>query len=300
MIANSIITDLRISHPAFRVAVYLMSRPNHWQINNTDIQKQLGIGKRETVAKYWKELISAGIVSRRRKPRGARGVFAGFDYCIGPVPDDWKPKAGEFEDFNHAPLSGAPLDGTHSNTDNSNTNFQTSLHDDFSQTGKSRKEDFFTGEAPQTPITSDGAKTTTKKPRRAIFANEIDAEHFPYSRAALFALEQEVKNDPDNNIWTETKTNRPMVKMAHLVKIENNLATLAGCGYVANEVTPDLLDILAETVIALYNQRGLFRSRKKPVDLSFLAGIGMPHYYTKAEMTPAEYTEWAIDAEQGY
>ena len=63
IIENDLITDSRISDAAFRVACYLISRPDNWQIRNKDIMQQLHIKRQETLAGYWKQLISAGILS---------------------------------------------------------------------------------------------------------------------------------------------------------------------------------------------------------------------------------------------
>lgn len=78
---NSLITDKEISHGAFRVAAYLFSRPADWEINNTDVRKQLGISRAETIAKYWKELTEAGWLTREAKKAGANGA-GGYDYSL--------------------------------------------------------------------------------------------------------------------------------------------------------------------------------------------------------------------------
>jgi hypothetical protein len=59
-IPNELITDSKVSHGAFRVAVYLFSKPNDWHVNNTDIKRQLGIKDNQTLANYWKCLITKG------------------------------------------------------------------------------------------------------------------------------------------------------------------------------------------------------------------------------------------------
>ena len=85
-VPNEIITDLEISAPALRVYCYLCSKPTGWKVINADIQKQLGIGKPHTLAKYFNELMKAGWLSRtvRKHPintnlnHGAVGLKAYF------------------------------------------------------------------------------------------------------------------------------------------------------------------------------------------------------------------------------
>jgi len=76
---NELITDDRLSHGAFRVAAYLFSRPDGWNILNSDIQKQLGIKQAQTLADYWQELLYCGWITRERKRENGK-IVGGFDY----------------------------------------------------------------------------------------------------------------------------------------------------------------------------------------------------------------------------
>lgn len=79
-IPNELITDKNISHGAFRVMVYLLSKPDGWQVYNNDIKKKLKISKSHTIAKYWKELEESGWISRTKTSKGA------FDYILNEKP----------------------------------------------------------------------------------------------------------------------------------------------------------------------------------------------------------------------
>lgn len=81
-IPNELITDTRLSNGAFRVAAYLYSRPDNWNVNNKDVQAQLGINDRGTLAKYWNELIEFGWIARELKPHDENGHFGGYDYTL--------------------------------------------------------------------------------------------------------------------------------------------------------------------------------------------------------------------------
>jgi hypothetical protein len=81
---NELITDTRLSHGAFRVAAYLFSRPENWEILNFDIQKQLNIRQSQTLADYWGELIKSGWVTRERKRENGK-IVGGFDYELSLI-----------------------------------------------------------------------------------------------------------------------------------------------------------------------------------------------------------------------
>jgi len=114
---NELITDTRLSHGAFRVAAYLFSKPDGWNILNVDIQKQLGIGQSQTLANYWKELIKCGWVSRQRK-RNGNIITGGFDYELSLFMEN--PQCEKTNIREDAKLAEVP---THINTELfSNTN----------------------------------------------------------------------------------------------------------------------------------------------------------------------------------
>jgi hypothetical protein len=109
---NALIEDETLTDKGHRIAVYLFSRPDSWNINNSHIMRKFKIKSRDTMSKYWKELITLGWVSREAKP-GSCGKFNGFDYTLHEVPC---PVQTDTE-ANHV-----RSDRTHSNTDeDSNT-----------------------------------------------------------------------------------------------------------------------------------------------------------------------------------
>lgn len=82
-IPNSVI-NADISAGAFRVYVYMISKPNGWKINNADVCLQLQIKRKETIAKYWKELIDAKLVSRKRGDKTS-GFYNQMIYTVLPA-----------------------------------------------------------------------------------------------------------------------------------------------------------------------------------------------------------------------
>ena len=82
MLSNNIITDNRISSHAFRVYVYLASKPNGWNVNNQDVQTKLNIKRRETIAGYWKELIDNGYITRVTRLSANGNPTGSYDYII--------------------------------------------------------------------------------------------------------------------------------------------------------------------------------------------------------------------------
>ena len=120
-IVNDSIIDINLSDGAFRVLCYLLSKPDGWQINNVDVQKQLNIGDPHTMSRYWKQLIVSGWVSRERRRHKGK-LIGGFEYHLnvdntqyGKIPNMVKPLIRENTIYGKT--------HTHSNTDSSsNTN----------------------------------------------------------------------------------------------------------------------------------------------------------------------------------
>lgn len=120
-IPNELIVDKNIPNGAFRVMVYLFSKPSGWVVNNSDIKKQLGIGQNDTIAEYWRKLINGGWITRVRNSSG------GFDYDLNIE----KKLPAELEEggvFGKTPNRGNHQYGempNHSNTDfSSNTEIE--------------------------------------------------------------------------------------------------------------------------------------------------------------------------------
>lgn len=85
-IPNLIIIDSKLSHGAFRVYSYLLSKPDGWKVINADIQEQLNIKQAQTLANYWKELISSGWISRHRLKDKEGKIIGGYDYELNEYP----------------------------------------------------------------------------------------------------------------------------------------------------------------------------------------------------------------------
>lgn len=85
-VPNAIITDQNISDRALRIYLYLISKPDGWQVNNADVMKQLNIKSEETLSAAWKGLIETGWINRTHKI-GANGKFlGGYDYALNEFP----------------------------------------------------------------------------------------------------------------------------------------------------------------------------------------------------------------------
>ena len=78
-IPNELIID-NLSHGAVRLYCYLASKPENWEVYNSDIKKQLSIG-RDGLAKYWKELINAGWIEKYPE-KDENGKFTGKTILI--------------------------------------------------------------------------------------------------------------------------------------------------------------------------------------------------------------------------
>lgn len=85
-IPNAIAIDLSLSSGAVRVFLYMSTKPDDWLFNNRDIQKQLGIKDDATMSKYWKELISAGWVSRTSALNHNGKPSGYYDYILNFQP----------------------------------------------------------------------------------------------------------------------------------------------------------------------------------------------------------------------
>lgn len=111
-VPNAIVLDTSLKAPAFRLYVYIRSKPDGWEVWNKDICKKLGIKDPKTIASYWKQLIKAGWITRipSRNDKGELGT--GYDYEIHDEPNHQKTPNGE------KPQSGK--NPHHSNTNSNN------------------------------------------------------------------------------------------------------------------------------------------------------------------------------------
>jgi len=81
-IPNALITDLELSNGAKVVYCYIASKPSGWNVFNADIMKALGIKKENTLAKYWKELIEAGWITRTKNNVSSDNKTGTYTYVI--------------------------------------------------------------------------------------------------------------------------------------------------------------------------------------------------------------------------
>lgn len=277
IIENHIITDSRISDAAFRVACYLISRPDNWQINNKDIMKQLRIKQQDTLAKYWKQLLNAGVLFRREKPK-VGGRFVGYDYAIGGIPDDWQTTPGS---TGYGATDNGET-GVLNKTDPNNT--------DPSNISNSKESNASRGTLPEgnAPKNEKSPHKEKKESTRRLYQNQIDADEFPYVSETLkrlnAALAEHESKGMTHKFAMDKRRHELTVNPDHLNDMESNLSEL-GCyaddgeeyGYVFSKL------------IKLYNARAA-KSKTAKVNLAFLAGVNMPWF--EYGMGSDEYVKW--------
>ena len=81
MIPNEILCAKQLSFGSRVLYCYLLSKPNDWKIWNYDIMNQLGINNKNTIAKYFRELIDNGWIDRKRAMKDNK-LSGGYDYEI--------------------------------------------------------------------------------------------------------------------------------------------------------------------------------------------------------------------------
>ncbi|MDL2300605.1 helix-turn-helix domain-containing protein [Clostridiaceae bacterium OttesenSCG-928-D20] len=91
---NAFINDSKLSYKAKGILLYLLSKPNDWEVHEVDIVKHGSDGKR-AVASGIQELIEAGYIKRTQK-RNEKNQFAGYEYDVHEIP----PKCGFAETGN--------------------------------------------------------------------------------------------------------------------------------------------------------------------------------------------------------
>lgn len=79
-IPNSIILDNLISNGAKLLYMYIASKPSNWEVSNQNIMKNLHIVSNNTLAKYFKELITNGYIRRKQKTNENGKFIGGYDY----------------------------------------------------------------------------------------------------------------------------------------------------------------------------------------------------------------------------
>lgn len=80
-IPNQLLFDSKLSFGARILFCYLASKPPNWKVINADIKKTLKISE-ETIAKYFKELISADWINRKRETNKKGQFHGGYNYTL--------------------------------------------------------------------------------------------------------------------------------------------------------------------------------------------------------------------------
>lgn len=80
VVDNTFITDNRLSFKAKGILLYLLSRPDNWDVYETDIVNQSNDGIR-AVRSGIHELMEVGYIERQQK-RSDKNQFAGYEYVV--------------------------------------------------------------------------------------------------------------------------------------------------------------------------------------------------------------------------
>jgi len=80
LIPNHVADDERLTFEARGVLLYLLAKPEGWQVQTSDLQRKGGIG-RDKVLRIIGELEAAGYIVRERA-RGEGGAFTGMNYEV--------------------------------------------------------------------------------------------------------------------------------------------------------------------------------------------------------------------------
>lgn len=81
IIPNALANDARLSFCHRGLMLYLLSKPDHWQLNSRDIEREGGIG-REKAQGLIRDLIEAGYIVRGKRSQ----VTKAYDYEVRDVP----------------------------------------------------------------------------------------------------------------------------------------------------------------------------------------------------------------------
>ena len=191
LVPNCIINDKELHNTAKMMFIYVLSKPDNWRINNEDIKINLNIKSSETIAKFWKELINRGWVTRFLRRNNENNFVGGYVYelnnsikintefpVFGKIPNTEKTRIrknseyGKNRDYNN---TDTLTKSNNNNTDNSinkvinnNTNnfpcFENSKKNDANFDFLNQTEIFdFKNEIEMQNFTPEGAKFQTKK-----------------------------------------------------------------------------------------------------------------------------------------
>lgn len=99
IIGNVVFDDDRLSYEAAGLLGYLLSRPDHWEVNQTQLGDRRGVG-RDRMRRIVGELIEAGYMRRERIRNESSGTFNGSTYLVYDEPQKADPE--EVEDDHRA------------------------------------------------------------------------------------------------------------------------------------------------------------------------------------------------------
>jgi predicted transcriptional regulator len=85
ILPNAIFVDERLSIEAKGVLAYLLSRPNKWAVRLEQVGRILNVGRRK-LQRVFRELISAGYVTREQRRIAGAQRFGQVDYVVRDVP----------------------------------------------------------------------------------------------------------------------------------------------------------------------------------------------------------------------
>ena len=85
VLPNAIFVDQRLSIEAKGVLGYLLSRPNKWSVRLEQVGRTLKVGRRR-LQRIFRELISAGYVTRDQRRIGSVQRYGQVDYVVRDVP----------------------------------------------------------------------------------------------------------------------------------------------------------------------------------------------------------------------
>lgn len=291
IIANDLITNKEISHGAFRVACYLLSRPDGWDVRNDDIQRKIGIKQAHTLSKYWKELLTAGVMFRRKRMDGSGKFCGGYDYAIYEKPLEWT--GGQIVEKPHCDESTLWKNHIHNNTDISNTDLN-NTEETFSDENEGKGNNFIvvtTADADvRKKVNPDSVKPKKERNHRRLYQSDIDRGEYPYVWETMDRLHRAVKGHEEkgytHNFALDSSRRELTVSIDHLDTMEDHLSEL-GC--YASEGQE--YGYVADRIVKLYNARA--RKRKEPVNLAFLCGVNMPWF--DDEINAESYVAWVND-----
>lgn len=119
LVHKKFIYDSKLSARAKGVLLYLLSRPNDWQIYTSEIQKHMTDGIK-SVNSAVKELMDAGYIKRTLK-RSEKGTFKGYEYLVYEIPTE-TPFAENGQTENGLAENGQTENRQRHTTNNNSTN----------------------------------------------------------------------------------------------------------------------------------------------------------------------------------